>query len=435
MKVQNNPLNSKELCVLLYSENAKETEAASYKLKHYGKYSALNFKKGRIQEKHISLSDNGMVFNLETLTKGGATSAINSFEQIIAELAKNRVIYLGETHDSFADHLLQLRIIQALQKKGLDLAIGMEMFPTSSQEALDNYLLKKSKIDEAEFLRTSHWFDVWRYDWRLFRPIFNFCRQYNIPVYGINIEREIVSTVFASGHTDTLSEDQLQTIAKNRDLAMNGYVERLRLVHGFHADSPHGKGKGIAGFIQSQAIWDESMAANIADILKSNPEKTVVVIAGAQHTRKDSGIPPRLLRRMEVKQTSVLNIYASNSPADPKSHADFFFLAEPLHLEPKGKIGIILGPEKDEDEKERLRITGISHAGKAKDAGIQEQDIIVSINGEQAKNMEDIGILMMDSRSGDILKMKVLRKDKEGKATEIELNVELSDLSKPPGHP
>ena len=138
---------------------------------------------------------------------------------------------------------------------------------------------------------------------------------------------------------------------------------------------------------------------------------------------------------MDVKQASVLNIYASNSPASPGNHADYFFLAEPLHLEPKGKIGIILGPEKDEDGVERLRITGLSHAGKAKEAGILEDDIIVSINSQPAKNMEDIGILMMDSRSGDILKMKVLRKDKEDELTEIELMIELSDLSKPPGHP
>lgn len=177
------------------------------------------------------------------------------------------------------------------------------------------------------------------------------------------------------------------------------------------------------------------MAANIADILKRNPGKTVVVIAGSQHTRKDSGIPPRLLRRMDIKQATVLNIYASNSPANPGNHADYFFLAEPLHLEPKGKIGIILGPEKDDNGEERLRITGLSHAGNAKEAGIQEEDIILSINDQPAKNMEDIGILMMDSRSGDILKMKVLRKDTNDETAEIEINVELSDLSKPPGHP
>ncbi|MEA3468910.1 MAG: ChaN family lipoprotein [Thermodesulfobacteriota bacterium] len=435
VSVKTNPLNNKEVAVLLASNSAEETKAALHKLKHYGKYSSLSFKKGRIQKKNITPSDTGIEYQLENLPDGGATAAINNFEQIITKLAENRVIYLGETHDSMADHLLQLRIIQSLQKQGLDLAIAMEMFPVSSQRALDNYLIKQKKMDEAEFLRASHWFKVWRYDWRLFRPIFNFCRLKKIPVYGINVEKDIVSSVFSSGNTDELSKKQIKTIAPDRDLSLDGYVERLRIVHGFHADSPHGKGKGISGFVQSQAIWDESMAENIAHILQKNPDKTVVVIAGSQHTRKDSGIPPRLLRRMDVKQASVLNLYADNSPANPETQADFFFLAEPVFLKAKGKIGIILATEKDDDEKEYLRITGLSHAGKAKEAGILENDIIISINEHPAKNMEDIGILMMDSRAGDILLVKVLRTDENGDTLEKEISVELSDMTKPPMHP
>ena len=434
--IQNNPLNSKEVAVLAQSSSSEEVAAALYKLKHYGKYSSLDFQKGRVLNKEIAASDAGIDFLLETLPMGGATTATKSFDKIIDELATKRVIYIGETHDSMADHLLQLRIIQGLQRKGLDLAIAMEMFPASSQKALDKYLLqKKSKMDESAFLRESKWFEVWRYDWRLFRPIFNFCRQNTIPVYGINIDREIVSTVFSDGNTDTLSSDQLESIASSRNLAMNGYVERLQQVYAFHGDSPHGKKKQMSGFVQSQAIWDESMAENIAQILTDNPEKTVVVIAGSQHTRKDSGIPPRLARRMSVAQSSVLNLYADNSPLDPSIQADYFFLTRPVYLETKGKIGIILDPQKDDNGEEHLRISSLSHAGKAKEAGLKENDFILTLNDKPAKNMEDIGILMMDSRPGDILTIKVLRKDDTGEEQEQVIEVELSDLTKPANHP
>jgi len=435
LSVKNNPLNNKEVAVLLLSSSTEETQAALYKLSHYGKYSSLSFSKGRIRQKEILPRSNGLRYQVEHLPKGGATATINSFEQIITELAKNRVIYLGETHDSMADHLLQMRIVQSLQKKGLDLAIAMEMFPENSQQALDDYLKNQSDMDEAAFLRASKWFEVWRYDWRLFRPIFNFCRREGIPVYGINVDRKIVSSVFSKGNTDGLSEEQLKAIAPERDLSIEGYVERLAAVHGFHAESPHGKNKGIAGFVQSQAIWDESMARNITKILKQNPGKTVVVIAGSQHTRKDSGIPPRVLRRIQVAQASVINLYASNAPADPSIQADYFFLSEPLILEAKGKIGIMLDPVKKEDGTEYLRISDLSHAGKAKEAGLMKEDIIVTINGQPAKNMEDIGILMMDVKAGDILKMTVQRKDKKGDPQEIEISVELSDMTKPANHP
>jgi aminopeptidase N len=435
LKVQNNPLNENQVAVVLSSSSSEETQAALHKLRHYGKYSTLSFNKGRIQHKKIAVRDNGLEYRLESLPRGGATTIMNSFDQIITELGQNRVIYLGEAHDSLPDHLLQLRIIQALKKQGLDLAIAMEMFPESSQLALDEYVLGQTEMTETAFLRASRWFDVWRFDWRLFRPIFNFCRREKIPVYGINIKREIVSTVFSDGHTDSLNLEQQQTLAPDRDLAMDGYVERLRKVHGYHAEAPHGKDKGIAGFVQSQAIWDESMAENISTLLEDNPDKTILVIAGSQHTRKDSGIPPRVSRRMDVKQASVLNIYSDHAPSVPSSQADYFFMAEPRSLEPKGKIGIILNPEKDENEEPRLRITGISHAGKAGTAGVKEDDIIITINDQAIKDMEDIGILMMNSRAGDTLKMTVLRKDETGEPQEKEISVELSDMTKPAGHP
>ncbi len=435
LQVTNNPLNDKEVMVLLSSSDAGETGAALRKLSHYGKYSSLSFVKGRTLAKAIASSENGLEYILEPLPMGGTTSPIKNFDQIITELAAKQIIYLGETHDSLADHLLQLRIIQALQKKGLDLTLAMEMFPVSSQQALDHYILEKT-IDEASFLRDSHWFDVWRYDWRLFRPIFNFCRSANIPVHGINVDRKIVSAVFGSGHTDDLSPEQQQSIAQQRDLDLAGYVDRLRTVHGFHDQSPHGKGKGLAGFVQSQAIWDESMAENIVKILEEHPSTTVVVIAGSQHTRKDSGIPPRVLRRKAVEQATVINLYAANAPTDPAVEADYFFMAAPSFLLPKGKIGIMLSPEKDENEIEFLRISDLSHTGKAKDAGIQKDDIILSISGEAVKNMEDIGIVMMNSRAGDKLQMTVSRVQQgEDAPKEIIIEVELSDLSKPAGHP
>ena len=111
-------------------------------------------------------------------------------------------------------------------------------------------------------------------------------------------------------------------------------------------------------------------------------------------------------------------------------------MVAPSFLLPKGKIGVMLSPEKDENEIEFLRISDLSLAGKAKDAGIQKDDIILSISGEKVKNMEDIGIVMMNSRTGERLQMTISRMPQgEDEPEEITIEVELSDLSKPAGHP
>ncbi len=434
LQVQKNPLNEQETVTRMESSSAVETLAVVSRLSHYGKYSTLSFHNGRLQKKTISPTDAGQRYVLETLPEGASTKTVDSFQKIVAELAKKRVIYLGESHTSLPDHLLQLRIIQALRQRGLDLAVAMEMFPATSQQALDDYVLQQTDMDESAFLRASRWFNVWRYDWRLFRPLFNFCRAQAVPVFGINVEKEIVSKVFSTGNTDELSQEQLQTIAPDRDLMMEGYLERLRVVHGFHSATPHGKMNSLAGFVQSQAIWDESMAANIHKLLEKYPNKTLVVIAGSQHTRKDSGIPPRLLRRMKVEQASVLNISSDQPPADLKKQVDYFFLAEEQYLEAKGKIGVILKPEEDGGRKQ-IRITGISDSGKAAQAGILKDDILTSIGGQAVTTMNDIGIIMMDSRAGDRLQVTVSRKNAAGEQEEKELTVELSDLSNAPVKP
>ncbi len=114
LAVQNNPLSGKEVLVAISSSNMDETAAVTHKLRHYGSYSTLVFKKGRIQQKRIAPSNFGLRVSLEHLPTGVATSAIRTFDQIITELSQKRVIYIGETHNSLADHRLQLRIIQGL---------------------------------------------------------------------------------------------------------------------------------------------------------------------------------------------------------------------------------------------------------------------------------------------------------------------------------
>ncbi len=91
-------------------------------------------------------------------------------------------------------------------KKIQKLAIGMEMFPSSSQPALDRYTLSGEEVDERTFLKESDYYNVWRFDYRFFQDILHFARKNHIPVIGLNLDRQIVSEVFRSGGTDSLTK-------------------------------------------------------------------------------------------------------------------------------------------------------------------------------------------------------------------------------------
>jgi uncharacterized iron-regulated protein len=423
LDVRHNPLSPEHVAVLVSSGDRENTKATIGRLSHYGKYSYLVFAGGRNTEKRMQPVQSGLRMVLEELPVGGATSQFSSFQQIVEKLAEARVVYVGEAHTSFADHLLQLRIIESLYKKNPLLAIGMEMFPASSQPALDRYLLGKDPGDERSFLKESGYYDVWRYDYRFFRDIINFAKAKAIPVVGLNLDRQIVSEVFRTGATDGLSLETLASLPADRDLDMPGYQERLAEMHEVHVQGKHASGLG-GGFLQAQGLWDESMAQKIADYLTTHPGHRMVVLAGAQHTRKDSGIPPRVARRLPVRQATVLNLYKNSDPPDLGQVADYFFLAGGQDLPEIPKIGIMLDTE-DQDGQSFLKVSQLSPHGKAAAAGLAAGDRLKEINGLAVANMADLHIAMLDSKKGDIIPVKVSRTE-NNQERELELRVELT---------
>ncbi len=431
--VHTNPLSQSQVAVLMSSSSADETAAALPKLPHYGKYSWLHFLHGQIQEKTIRASESGIHVILEQLPSGGPVSVLSSFDAIIDQLNQRRVIYVGEIHTSMADHRLQFRIIQALHQKNPDLAIGMEMFPHSSQAALDAYI-NDDTITEREFLRASRYFKVWGYDWRYFRDIINYARKYKLPVIGLNLDREIVSKVFAEGHTDSLNAEQKKALPEDRNLDLPGYTERLEAVDELHSRNQQA-GKGmLSGFIQAQAIWDETMAERAAGFLTDHPATRLVVLAGNQHTRKDSGIPPRVAGRIKVRQASVVNLSDENGMAAINQTTDFFFLEDPVELEPVGKMGLVL-TEVKKGGKEGMKIDQISPLGKAAQAGVKKGDILIAINNSPINSMEDVLLALLDARAGDHVTLRILRQNKRQQPEEKEVEVELSNLEAARHHP
>ena len=420
LNVRQHPLQPTGITVIVDSQSIDETRAATNKLSHYGRYSHLSFNQGRNANKSIQPTENGIHFILEPEPTG--TPIIQySLQDILNDLVRNRIVYVGERHDSMADHRLQFRIIQGLHRLDPNLIIGMEMFPQSSQPALNDYI--QGRTTEREFLKASRYFEVWGYDWRFYREIFNFARRHQIPVMGLNLERSIVSQLFKDGHTDHLSPEIHQALPADRDLSLPGYGERLQFIFGMH-----NQGSGnFSGFIQSQGLWDETMAQIISDTLTDMPARKMVVLAGSQHTRPDSGIPPRVARQINVSQATVINL-PSPPPVELKGFTDYIMFTEPIALKPSGKIGITLEQNKDGAG---LIIRELSPQGKAKEAGVKEGEIILAIDNYPVRDMNDLRIAMLDARVGE--RLQITLQMKNGKP--VERIVELSSLETIKPHP
>lgn len=432
LEVRRNPLNPEHVAVLVASAAKQETTAVAYRLTHYGKYGYLHFQDGRVTEKHIPKSSNGIQYIMEEVPAGGATNRLDSFAAMARQLADYDVVYIGEQHTSASDHLLQLRLAEAVSALVPDLAIGMEMFPATAQPALDEYVLGQGFMSEKDFLKASRYFEVWQFDYRYYREIFTLARQKRLQVLGLNLERDIVSTVYRTGGTDQLSRSVRNSLPQQRDLDLPGYSDRLLLMQSMHEQEGHGSGK-ISGFIQAQGLWDETMAQHIAQYLQYHPGRKMLVLAGNEHTRKDSGIPPRVARRIQVSQATVINVTDEATPGDLQAVADYFFFSEPMQLPAAPMMGVMLSEQKDKNNT-YVEVSDFSPESKAPQAGLKKGDILLRIGTYPIATMADVRIAMVDMETANSIQVQVERRQTYINE-KLDLTIELIRPQPPQDHP
>ncbi|KPK23794.1 MAG: hypothetical protein AMJ61_15085 [Desulfobacterales bacterium SG8_35_2] len=385
LDVRGNPLNPVQVAVLVSASGAEQTEMVVAKLRHYGKYSYITFKDGRLQDKNITKTESGLAVELVNLPAGIETSKTYTFDEIIGRLSPYQVIYIGEGHTNYEDHLLQLEIARALYEEEPNLAFGMEMFPRSSQAVLDRYLA--GELDEKSFLKESHYFNTWRFDYRLYRDIINFAKHNNLPIIALNLEKDVANQVFKSGGTDSLGAEDASLLPPDRKLDEPGYRERIETAYMMHAGGE--QNGSFSGFLQAQALWDETMAETIAGYLKAHPHERMVVIAGRGHVDKINAIPPRVARRLPVSQAVVVN--SAGLPSESET-ADFIFFSPPASLSPFPLLGVML---EDTENEAGVLVTALNPQGQALEAGIKEKDIILAIDSQPVNDVEDVKIEML----------------------------------------
>jgi aminopeptidase N len=442
LDVRKNPLAPHQVMALITSSSPEESVAVVRKLSHYGKYSFLFFAKGRIQEQRVAPTVQGMRLELFQAPEGVRVPDIRSFEDIIGELRQNRVVYVGEVHTDMGVHILQLQVLQALFQDNPDLAVGMEMFPRSAQEALDGYL-SGAIATEQEFLKKSGYFKVWGYDYRLYQEIIGYAKRHGIPLVGLNIDKAAGDQVFKDGNLDGLDDKQREQVPAERNLDLPGYRKRLAQAFAGHNGQGFSSEK-MAGFVQAQSLWDEAMAENIVRYLGDYPGRRMLVIAGNGHVYKDTGIPPRVARRLDVPQSVVSSVSYGNTGQEPGYRIDYLLYTRDLELTPAPKIGVVLDVEGGEEDpaQGRVRVRQISAHGKAGQGGLKEKDLILAVDQMPVHDINDIRIALLDKHPGDKATLKVLRKHGLLPDEELELAVELTAPTgmegagnMPPQHP
>jgi uncharacterized iron-regulated protein len=357
--------------------------------------------------------DTGVDEILDTQTAVLDLATLSGLDPVLDALTEQRVVFVGESHDRYEHHLNQLAVIRGLHQRGKDLAIGMEFFQQPFQPALDAFVA--GEITERDMLRQTDYFERWRYDYRLYRPIMRFAREQGIPIIALNLEREITEKV-GDGGIDSLSEEERARIPAEIDRSDEDYRDRLKAAFDHHPDASE---KDFEHFLSVQLLWDEGMAERAAEYLRGHPEKTMVILAGSGHLEHGQGIPKRLERRLPVPSAVLLN----GSGREPEQDlADYLLYPRRVELPATGLLGVFLNTE---SEGAGVGVKGFSEVSGAAAAGMKEEDRIVKIGDQPIDSYADVRIALMSSRPGQKVPVEVERARVIGKPERLSLEVEL----------
>jgi uncharacterized iron-regulated protein len=320
---------------------------------------------------------------------------LDELKDILPALDKKRVIYVGETHDQYAHHLVQLEIIRHLHEVDPRLAIGVEFFQQPFQEKLDDYAA--GKLDERRMLMETGYFERWGYDYRLYAPIVRYARDNGLPLVALNVSSELVKLVRERG-LEGLSPADRARLPSQIDRTDAAYVSRVREAyeqHPGHASLPFER------FLDVQLVWDEGMAERAADYLRHHPDYRMVVLTGSGHVAFGDGIPKRLDRRLPVESAIVLAGWAG--PLSPEV-GDYLLMPRERPLSPAGKIGVALLPESN-----MVKVVSCATDSPCTRAGLQKGDELVAIDGVPITDMNGVRALLWDRKPGDVISVTTRR--------------------------
>ena len=389
-----NPWNPDKVVVIVQARTEQAASDALNAVLEHGTCSSLSIDAKRQVVQQTLDSEQGIVTELREEAMAIEVSALRTLSNVIAGVSGKKIVYVGEYHDQFAHHNVQLQIIKELFRKDPKIAVGMEMFQRPFQKTLDEYI--GGSIDEREFLKKSEYFKRWGFDYNLYKPILDFTRAEKIPVVALNLSREITDKVSKTG-MDSLTSDEWKDVPAQTDFSDTEYRDRLRQVFDQHESASE---RNFDFFLQAQILWDEGMARSIDDYLRKNPDRRMVVLAGEGHLAYGSGVPKRSFRRNGLSFATVLSDVAVEQDI-----ADYVVF--PLSLEgmTSPKIMAVL-----KESGEQVSIADLPEGSVSKKAGIKVGDIVVSLDNALIRSVDDIRSALFYKKPEDMVRIKVLRK-------------------------
>ena len=221
------------------------------------------------------------------------------------------LLLLGEQHDAPEHQTLQRQALRQLVEQGAASALVLEMSERGRKTAGLPTDAEEQRVREALDWTGERNAGAW--PWSVYGPLVMDAVRAGVPVLGGNLPRAQMRTAMAETGLDaTLAAPAL---AQQRDNIRQGHCDLLPATQ-------------IAPMTRIQIARDRALAQTAQEALQ--PGKTVLLVAGHQHVRRDMGIPAHLPGQalaVVVAQAGRTATDAANAdrvwvtpPVPPKDH-------------------------------------------------------------------------------------------------------------------
>ena len=211
---------------------------------------------------------------------------------LFERLSRREFVLLGEKHDNPDHHRLQARVLGALLERGRRPAVAFEMLSVDVTPELERLRARTGATPDA--LREAvRWDDGPWPAFSLYAPVFETALRAGLPIVAADLAGRSVASLRAGGiaalgeaERARLELDAPLPSALQRDLEAD-----VRAAHCGHAPDAL-----VARMVEVQRARDAQLMRALERGARLPGADGAVLIAGAQHIRRDRGVPRNLER-------------------------------------------------------------------------------------------------------------------------------------------
>lgn len=213
----------------------------------------------------------------------------------VQALMPTNFLLIGEQHDAPEHQRIEREAVEALAAKGQLAALALEM----AEQGQDTRELSP-KATEAQVRAALRWNDA-GWPWKAYGPVVMAAVQAGAPVLGANLPRARMKD--AMGDVSLDAQLSPAALKAQQDAVRSGHCDAL----------PESQ---IGPMTRIQIARDRAMAQTLIEA--KSPGKTVLLVSGAGHSPRVTGVPQHLPTDMEVR---VVRLVAGDAPSADKGPA------------------------------------------------------------------------------------------------------------------